>query len=170
MNAAEFKQRFMPLHPKLYRVAYRLTGNMQDAEDIVQETYLRLWNGRDKLTAVAQTEVYCIVLVRNLCHDKRHAGESEKGSPPPDSLPLPADTDLQRETEARDEASLLNRLIAHLPETQRTVMQMHDIDGLTYNEIEGATQLSYANIRTLLCRARQRIREQFHQLTHHENA
>ena len=52
MDAAEFKQQFLPYHRKLYRVAFRLTGNPQDAEDMVQEAYLKLWNKRDELADV----------------------------------------------------------------------------------------------------------------------
>ena len=56
MDAAEFKQQFLPYHRKLYRVAFRLTGNPQDAEDMVQEAYLKLWNKRDELADVLNTE------------------------------------------------------------------------------------------------------------------
>ena len=55
MDTAEFKQQFLPYHRKLYRVAFRLTGNPQDAEDMVQEAYLKLWNKRDELADVLNT-------------------------------------------------------------------------------------------------------------------
>ena len=69
MDAAEFKQQFLPYHRKLYRVAFRLTGNPQDAEDMVQEAYLKLWNKRDELADVLNTEAYCVTLIKNLCYD-----------------------------------------------------------------------------------------------------
>ena len=53
MDAASFKQQFLPCHAKLYRVAFRLMGNVQDAEDMVQEAYLKLWKKRDELSEVA---------------------------------------------------------------------------------------------------------------------
>ena len=49
MDAREFKQRYMPHHQVLYRVAYHLTGNEQDAEDLLQDLYLKLWQKRDNL-------------------------------------------------------------------------------------------------------------------------
>ena len=55
MDTAEFKKQFLPYHRKLYRVAFRLTGNPQDAEDMVQEAYLKLWNKRDELADVLNT-------------------------------------------------------------------------------------------------------------------
>ena len=56
MDTAEFKQQFLPYHRNLYRVAFRLTGNPQEAEDMVQEAYLKLWNKRDELADVLNTE------------------------------------------------------------------------------------------------------------------
>ena len=55
MDAASFKQQFLPCHAKLYRVAFRLMGNVQDAEDMVQEAYLKLWNKRDELSDRTKT-------------------------------------------------------------------------------------------------------------------
>ncbi len=69
MDAAEFKQQFLPYHRKLYRTAFRLTENPQEAEDMVQEAYLKLWNKRDELAGVLNTEAYCVTLVKNLCYD-----------------------------------------------------------------------------------------------------
>ncbi len=62
MDAAEFKQQFLPYHRKLYRTAFRLTENPQEA-------YLKLWNKRDELAGVLNTEAYCVTLVKNLCYD-----------------------------------------------------------------------------------------------------
>lgn len=64
MDAAEFKQQFLPYHRKLYRTAFRLTENPQEAEDMVQEAYLKLWNKRDELAGVLNTEAYCAPLSR----------------------------------------------------------------------------------------------------------
>lgn len=169
MNATEFKRRFLTCHRKLYAVAFRLTGNTQDAEDVTQEAYLRLWSRRDQLDKVERPDVYGMVLVRNLCYDRGHRLRGPNSPTAPEDLQLPADTDLHRETEYKDEAHLLNSLIDCLPDTQRTVMQMRDIDGYAYDEIEAATGLTSSNVRTLLCRARQQIREQFRRLTRYEN-
>ena len=69
MDAAEFKQQFLPCHQKLYRTAYRLMGNSRDAEDMVQEAYLKLWNKRNELTEILNPEAYCVVFIKNLCYD-----------------------------------------------------------------------------------------------------
>lgn len=67
MNAENFKQVFLPLHPKLYRIAYRLLENQNDAQDIIQEVYMKLWMIRDECTDIQNTEAYCVTLVKNLC-------------------------------------------------------------------------------------------------------
>ncbi len=83
MDTAEFKQQFLPYHRKLYRVAFRLTGNPQEAEDMVQEAYLKLWNKRDELAGVLNTEAYCVTLVKNLCYDalRRSRPDDRRTSP-----------------------------------------------------------------------------------------
>ena len=89
MDAAEFKQQFLPYHRKLYRVAFRLTGNPQDAEDMVQEAYLKLWNKRDELADVLNTEAYCVTLIKNLCYDVLRRSQPDEAGRPPEEPNLP---------------------------------------------------------------------------------
>lgn len=69
MTAEDFKCRFLPLHPKLYRIAFALVGNADDAEDILQETYSKLWMKREELEAVRNPEAFCVTWVKNCCLD-----------------------------------------------------------------------------------------------------
>ena len=71
MDTQEFKQRFMPHYRLLYRVAYHLTGNAQDAEDLLQDLYLKLWQRRDSLPEEATNEAYLATMMRNLFVDQR---------------------------------------------------------------------------------------------------
>ena len=74
MDANDFKRRFLPYHQKLYRTAFRLMGNAQDAEDMVQEVYLKLWKKREELPPdIRNTEAYCVTPTKNLCLDARRA-------------------------------------------------------------------------------------------------
>ena len=164
MNTEEFKQRFLPLHALMYRTAFRMTGNALDAEDMVQEAYLKLWERRDKLKQVSHVEAYCTSLLRNLCVDafrKRHFEEEER---PPEELPLTDDDNAATVVEREDEANQLINLIGQLPEGQRTVMTLHDVEGCSYEEIEEATGFTAVNIRVMLSRARKKIREQFERI------
>lgn len=168
MDAAEFKQQFLPCHPKLYRAAFRLMGNAQDAEDMVQEAYLKLWNKRDELADVQHTEAYCITLVKNLCYDALRRIHPDEDGRTPEELPLATDTNTAREVEQRDEANQVRRLIGRLPEQQKRVILLRDVNDCSFEEIEQATGLSAVNIRVLLSRARKKIREQYNQLMNYE--
>ena len=105
MDAASFKQQFLPCHAKLYRVAFRLMGNVQDAEDMVQEAYLKLWKKRDELSEVASIEAYCVTLIKNLCYDSLRSCRPDEDSRLPEELKLPTDSNIAREIEQKDEAS-----------------------------------------------------------------
>ena len=153
MDAAEFKQQFLPYHRKLYRTAFRLTENPQEAEDMVQEAYLKLWNKRDELASVLNTEAYCVTLVKNLCYDALRRSRPDEDGHAPEELNLPTDTNIAREVEQRDEVNQVRRLIGRLPEQQKRVILLRDVNDCSFEEIEQATGLNAINIRVLLSRA-----------------
>lgn len=152
MDAAEFKQQFLPYHRKLYRTAFRLTENPQEAEDMVQEAYLKLWNKRDELAGVLNTEAYCVTLVKNLCYDALRRSRPDEDGHAPEELNLPTDTNIAREVEQRDEVNQVRRLIGRLPEQQKRVILLRDVNDCSFEEIEQATGLNAINIRVLLSR------------------
>lgn len=162
MDANEFKRRLLPCYQKLYRVAFRLMGNVQDAEDMVQETFLRVWKKREELPPdIKSIEVYCIAITRNLCLDALKASQIEKEHRPMEELNMPQTGSLMHEVEMKDEASIIKRIIEALPDGQQQIVMMRDVDDCSYEEIEQATGLSAINIRVQLSRARKKIREQF---------
>lgn len=168
MDTAEFKRRFLPCHPRLYRVAFRLTGNARDAEDMVQEAYLKLWNRRHELEDILNAEAYGVTLVKNLCYDALRRNRPDEDGPAGE-LGLPADTDVAREVEQRDEVNQVKRLIGQLPEQQRRVILLRDVNDCSFEEIEQATGLNAVNVRVLLSRARKKIREQFNEIMNYES-
>ena len=154
----------MPYYKLLYRVAYRLTGNAQDAEDLLQDTYLKLWLKRDDLTEKAETQAYLVTLMRNLFLDQRRlkrintSADIDKAEPPDEQS-------LDRQIDTRDEAETMEQLIRQLPERDGNIVQMHLVEGRTYDEIEQDTGLSQGNIRIIVMRARQKLKQQFQKLT-----
>ena len=169
MDANEFKRRFLPCHPKLYRVAFRLMGNAQDAEDMVQETYLRLWKKREELPPdIGSMEAYSVAIIRNLCLDALKTPQMEQEDCPIGEMSMAQEGSLMREVELKDEASIVQRIIGALPEQQRQIVKMRDVDDCPYEEIEQATGLSTVNVRVLLSRARKKIREQFNAINSYE--
>ena len=169
MDASDFKQRFLPYHRRLYRVAFQQLGNVQDAEDMVQEAYLKLWQRRNELPPdIANLEAYCVTLVKHLCYDKMRLRQPEEDERPPEELALAESTNLAYEVELKDEANHVMKLIGQLPEQQKQIMQMRDVEELPYEEIEKTTGLTSVNIRVLLSRARKKIREQFLEIMNYE--
>lgn len=162
MDADAFKQRFLPLHPKLYRIAYALLSDRDDAEDLLQELYCKLWDRRDELETVRNPEAFAVTLTRNLCIDflrARKPGWTMDGEEP-ESLAIDTGSTPEQEMEGKEEVSRVRRLIERLPENQRRVIRLRGIEDRSFEEIGELTGLSSSNIRTLLSRARRWIREQ----------
>lgn len=161
MEASEFKRIFLPLHHKLYRIAFCLTGNKEDAEDMVQEAYLRIWKRRADLDEIENLEAFSVTVVKNVClnmlRNRRQDEEIDNGQRPD----VAAETDVGREIESRDALGIVTALIERLPERQRDVIRMRDVGDCSFEEIEMSTGLSPGNIRTLLSRARKKIKEQY---------
>lgn len=169
MTADEFKRIFLPCHQQLYRVAFRLTGNREDAEDIVQETFMKIWNSRERLGELDNPAAFCMATLKNVFVDsvrKNHA-EYDSGLSA-DDVTVASDTDIGQQIESRDEVDKVIGLIERLPANQREVMKMRDIADLPFEDIEAATGLSPGNIRTLLSRARKKIKEQYIALLKYE--
>ena len=169
MDANDFKRKFLPYHRKLYRVAFHLTGNAQDAEDMVQEAYLKLWKRRDELpTDIANLEAYCVTLVKNICYDTLRLAHLEEDGRPPEEFSIAGSSNVAHEVELKDETRQVMTLIGQLPEQQQQIMRMRDVEDRPYEEIEQATGLTGVNIRVLLSRARKKIREQFLEIRNYE--
>ena len=164
MDTQEFKRLFMPYHRMLYRVAYRLTGNVQDAEDLLQDTFMRLWQKREQMTRDTLTEAYLVIVMRNLYRDKMRlksidtTAELTEHSEPPDY------TSPDDKAEREDEAFLMKDLIGRLPEREREVMKMYLLDELSYEEIEVATGIRQGNLRQIVMRTRQKLKDQFNKI------
>ena len=104
MDANDFKRKFLPYHSKLYRVAFRIMGNEQDAEDMVQETYLKLWKKREELPPdIGNMEAYCVTLTKNVCYDAIRASHIEEDNRQPEELSIIQESDLFREIAIKDE-------------------------------------------------------------------
>lgn len=165
MNAQEFKQRFMPYHRLLYRVAFHLTGNVQDAEDLLQDTYLKLWQKRDDLREEAVTQAYLVTLMRNLLRDQQRLKHIDSSAELRNELSPPDERNLDHQIDAKDEASQMEGLINQLPERDGKIIRMHLVEERSYEEIEKKTGLSQGNIRIIVMRTRQKLKQQFIKLT-----
>ena len=154
-----FEKLAISVKDKLYRFALRITGDSVEAEDVVQEVFIKVWNRRDDMAEVQNHEAYCMTLTRNLSLDKiksKHRRTVEIG----DALQISDHNSTPYETiEKNDALSRIKKWMNELPEKQRLTMHLRDIEGLTYDEIAENLEISMAQVKVNLHRARQFIRE-----------
>ena len=165
MDAREFKQRFMPHYKLLYRVAYHLTGNAQDAEGLLQDMYLKLWQKRDELPDAAMKEAYLVTMIRRLFLDQRRLKHVNTSAELKEELSPPDEWSLDHQIDTRDEARQMEGLIRQLSERDGKIIRMHLMEDRSYEEIERDTGLSQSNIRIIVMRTRQKLKQQFQKIT-----
>jgi len=162
MRPIDFRYDLLPLKDKLFRLALRITLNAQEAEDITQDTLLRVWEKREKLADVDSLEAYVLTVGRNLALDRKARAENanlsiESGEvDTPDNSPTPQET-----LEQEDRLQRVHRIFNSLPLPQRTAIQLRDIEGKSYREVADIMGITEANVKVTLFRARQTVREQY---------
>mgnify|MGYP001432667127 FL=1 len=164
VTADIFKRLYLP-HPKLYRIAFALVGNQEEAEDIVQEVYSRLWERRDELAVVRNPEAYAITLTKHFCLDYlRSPRASRQTAELEETEEFQSDSSPEKETVEKDQIRQIQRWIDKLPLNQQQVLRLQGMEDYSVEEIEQITGYTAGNIRVLLSRARKTIREQFNKL------
>jgi len=160
MKSSEFKLMVMPYSSRLYRMAFRLMNNREEAEDIVQEVYVKLWGMRNELNKYNSIEALSIRITRNLCLDQlrrrkvnQNALKAEKLKEESYSV-TPAE-----DLEKKEEIELIHTLIAALPEPQRSLVYLRHLEGKEYEEISEMVNMNVNAIRVSISRARKQMRE-----------
>lgn len=162
VDANSFKQQYLPFHPKLYRIALALVGNKDDAEDILQDAYCKLWNKRMDLKAIQNPEAYSVTLVKNLCFDFLRSPQANRYEEQIEKVNVTyEEPSPEAELENAGELETIRQLIERLPENQKLVIKLIGINECSLKEIEEITNFSSTNVRTLLSRARKTIKEQY---------
>lgn len=162
MNFEMFEDRVLPVKNKLFRFAFRLLGSSEEAKDIVQEVLIRVWNGRDQLASIDNMEAWCMRITRNLSLDKIRARQRKATDSIEEHFDIQQEARTPYEaTENSENMQRISQLIASLPEKQRQVMHLRDIEGYSYNEICEILELDMNQVKVNLFRARNAVREKF---------
>ena len=158
MKEISFKNDVLPLKDKLFRLALRITLNREEAEDIVQDTLMKLWNQRDEWSAIQNMETYSMTICRNLSLDAIEKKERLNISLDETVHDRP-DTSRTQDEELMKQQQLntVMRIIGQLPEKQRTIMQLRDIEGKSYQEIAEIMSINVSDVKVNLFRARQKV-------------
>lgn len=163
MKKISFASDVLPIKDILYRLALRITLSREEAEDIVQDTLIKVWNRRDSWDAIESMEAFALTICRNLAldrmrlHDNRNASlDDESQGERPDSASNPLERTVQRE-----KVAIVKSLVDNLPEKQRSCMQLRDFEGKSYKEIAGVLGITEDQVKVNIFRARQTIKQQF---------
>ncbi|MBO0934397.1 RNA polymerase sigma factor [Fibrella aquatilis] len=169
MDLHAFKQRILPVQGRLFRLAQLFLRNREEAEDALQDVLLRLWSNRQQLDAYHSVEALAVQMTKNLCLDRLKALRRQPVTDSVEYVNVSAtEASPHRQLEIADSASLMQRLIDALPEQQKLLIHLREVDECSYEEMEQLTGLTINNIRVILSRTRQRLRADYLNVNNHE--
>lgn len=156
MTEKAFHRDYLSLAETLYRVAYYLLESEAEAEDAVQELYLKLWDTRSRLDEVQSPKAYCIRMLKNLCLNRIRQAQKLSFT---DTLPEPGTAAQQDDVlDARRRLDNVLAGIKSLPDRQREILLLRSVEGLSYDEIAQRTGMNPPTLRVLLARARKTLK------------
>ena len=158
MNLQDFNTKVYPLKDKIYRFARRMLEQTEEAEDMVQEVFIRMWKNREKLDEYRSLEALAMITTKNLCLDKLKTRK----------FPVESWNDQRRFIETIAEEAMpdhsdivagVKEAMKSLPEQSRLIVHLRDIEGYEFDEIAKIMGMQENAIRVALSRARKHIRE-----------
>ena len=161
MQTLDFRRDILPLKDKLFRLALRITFDRAEAEDIVQETMIRVWSKRDEWSAFSSVEAYCLTVARNLAIDRSERMDARTVELTTEAELTPDVMGPHERLVDKERMQWLHRLIAALPEKQRTILQLRDVEEKSYKEIAEVLGITEEQVKVNLFRARQKVKQQF---------
>lgn len=160
MKHEQFKRIWIPLNSSFYNVARHFLEDEADAEDAVQDLYVRLWNSKDDLDKVLNPKAYGLTLIRNICIDRirqKNIRRSEELTEDRTDQMISPPEDIRAID--RESARRLLKAMQMLPQQQRTVMFCRFFKDMDIKEIARHTGLSNVNVRVMITRARSTLKK-----------
>ena len=158
MNQNEFLAVVIPMKDKLFRMAKRLLVSVEEAEDATQEVVVKLWTKKDELSKYNSVEALAMTMTKNYCLDqlksKRASNLTLVHSNYSDNQ-----AGLQQQIEDKDQLTWVEKIIDGLPEQQKMIVQLREIEQLEFEEIAKILDMNETAVRVALSRARKTIRE-----------
>ena len=167
MSLEEFKIKVLPLKNKLFRFAKRMLNNYQEAEDVVQDVFLKLWSRKESMSDYRNIEAFAMTMTRNLCIDKLKSKKWKENEIDEKFQDVEKETP-QSIYEMTESVQKIHMIINSLPDQQKEVIQLRDIEHLDFDEIADISGLSINNIRVILSRTRKKIRDEMIKLNSYE--
>ncbi|MBR5723864.1 MAG: sigma-70 family RNA polymerase sigma factor [Bacteroidales bacterium] len=152
MTPEEFIRVYLPLGDSLYRVAFRLLGSQAEAEDAVQDLFIKVWSRRDGLDRVDNPRAWCLTLMRNLCVDRLRERAGKRRVPVEDDLP----------EEVGERSARMERILAAvraLPPKSRELLRLRLVEDMSFEEISQNTGLSQNALRVAFHRLKNQLKK-----------
>jgi len=162
MKNISFRDDILPLKNQLFRLALRITLNRFEAEDIVQDTLIKVWNRRSDWEDIDSIEAFSLTICRNLSLDRIKKKENDNNSleDVKGVEPLSSSNPQDRMIQA-DKVNLIRQIVDSLPEKQRSCMQLRDFEGKSYKEIAVILDITEEQVKVNIFRARQAVKQRY---------
>ena len=162
MKKVSFRNDVLPLKNELFRLALRITLNRVEAEDIVQDTLIKVWDRRFEWESLDSIEAFSLTVCRNLSLDRLRKKENSNDSLEDVNIAEPvASSNPQDRMIQEDRVSLVRQIIDSLPEKQRSCMQLRDFEGKSYKEIAQVLDITEEQVKVNIFRARQMVKQKY---------
>ena len=158
MTQTEFLNIVMPFKDKVFRLAKRLLVSTEEAEDATQEVLLKLWKNKKKIQEYKNVEAFSMTMTKNFCFDKLKSKQAQNLKIVHSNYE-DGNTSLQKQVELNDSVDWVAKIIEDLPEQQKLIIQLRDIEEYDYDEIAKMLDMNNTAVRVNLSRARKTIRE-----------
>lgn len=159
MNQQTFIRLIDPVKDKIYRLALRLLVSKEAAEDATQEVILKLWSRKHKLNDYANVEAFAMTVTKNHCLDQLKLKQNNNLKIVHSNYDN-REKNVQEQLEILDELEQVSRILEFLPEQQKLIFQLRDVEQYDFEEISEITKMNERAIRVALSRARKKIREE----------
>jgi RNA polymerase sigma factor (sigma-70 family) len=158
MTQADFIKLVMPFKDKVFRLAKRLLVSNEEAEDATQEILMKLWKNKQKIAEYKNVEAFSMTMTKNFCLDRLKSKQAQNLKIVHSNY-QDNNTSLQKQVENRDSVDWVSKIIEELPEQQKIILQLRDIEEYDFDEIAKVVDMNPTAIRVALSRARKTIRE-----------
>ena len=159
MKQSDFLKAVLPFKDRIFRLAKRLLVSTAEAEDATQELYLKLWKNKEKLKRYKSIEAFAITMTKNYCFDRLKSKQASNLSLVHNNYKEKGIT-LDKKIENYDAVAQVKLLIEKLPEQQKVIIQLRDIEQYELDEICKIMEMKSTAVRVALSRARKKIRQE----------
>jgi len=159
MQSTEFSNLIRSFQDKVFRLAKRLLVSTEEAQDATQDVLLKLWNKNKELDRFDNLEAFAMTVTKNHCLDRLKSKQAGVLTLVHSNY-TDGNATVEEKMEQQDSVSIVEKLMTRLPEQQRMIVQLRDVEGYEFEEIASMLDMNETAIRVSLSRARKVLRDQ----------